>query len=818
MNRPSLPPFQKIARALFLSCLAAVPAFADVPPAPAPAPAPSADDPVAIAVGKGSYASFPPHPDKETEKILNRPLFIDPSQDGKPIPTNHWWTYLINNPTSTERNGGKMWPYPLTVQANATGATIFYPTEWNAKGNDMELGPGIAVTGEGFTPGNACALNWGDWSLAIRYPQDEGHRIDLTLARGMPYAWFEFKGVAPHLALDPAALLEDATGQPLKLPAAANRIVISQGSRLFALFAPDGATFDGDAANLKVTGAQGPVPFLVVAALPSIDQLPLLTTCAYAIPRTTLFNWSYDPVKGEVATDWKIETEALQGTNKDVLQGWLPHHYRATRQNLPFTPLEYATVRGKMKVAQGQEFSIAWPFNGIPPVLPAPAEVAAQAHPFQKDRMKTYLDGYVAAHTTKSGKERYGKDTYWGGKDLTQYGLYATMADQLGLADDAKALTDTLRDALSDWFTYTPGETAQYFARYDRWKAMVGFKGSYGSEGFVDNHFHYGYFTLASALLGMRDPQFAADYGGMAKLVAKQYANWDRADGDFPLFRTFDPWAGRSYASGSGSPNGGNQESSSEAMQSWSGLFLLGVVLQDPEMTAAGAMGWSIEESSVEEYWFDYHGWKDGPSSANFPPGYGHALSGNAYDGGDSYSTFFGGQPHFVCGIQWLPLQPGLYYLGRDPKFSQYQLDSMFKEEQIKTPGFNMASLGADWGDSTLGFVQFFDPEAAVAQLDAFWDAGDPIAKSLNTAGLTYYYAHSDRQLGPVAWNCHAELPASLVYQKPGDDHLTLVAWSPSETPVSCRIFRDGQVVATVTVPGRTISEIPIPLPTTPTP
>ncbi len=774
----------------------------DAPPAPT--------DPQPVPVGKGSYAAFPPNPDKNTQKMLDKTLYIDPSQAGKPIPTNHWWSYLINNPTSKSR--GKMWPYPMTVQTELAGATVFYPTEWNDRGNDMQTGPGITVTGDTFTPQDACALNWGDWSMTMRYRQDDTHLIDITMGRGMPYVWFEFNGVQPHIALDRGATFEDEKGQPLKLPVTGNRLVINQGNRLFVLFAPDGTTFDGDATTFKISGAGGTVPFLVVAGLPSIDQLDLLTSCAYAVPRNTIFNSTYDPVKGEVDTTWKIETAALQGTNKDVIQGWLPHHYRTTRQDLKFTPLEYATVRGRLRCTVGQDFSIAWPFNGIPPMLPAPTVISGQDHPFQPDRMKSYIDGYVQAHTTKVGKERYGKDTYWGGKDLTQYGLYADMSDELGLTDDAKVLHDTLRDALTDWFTYTPGETSQYFARYDRWKGMVGFKGSYGSEEFVDNHFHYGYFTMATALQGMHDPQFLQDYGPMARLVAKQYANWDRTDPNFPYFRTFDPWAGRSYASASSSANGGNQESSSEAMQSWSGLFLLGVMLQDKDMTAAGAMGWSIEESATEEYWFDYYGWKEGPKSANFPPTFGHAISANAYDGGYNYGTFFGGQPHFVYGIQWLPLQTGLYYLGRDPKFSQHELDSMFADEQPKNPGFNMSSLGADWGDSTLGFVQFFDPESVVTQMDTFWDANDPIARSLNTAGLTYYFAHSNRQLGPVAWAYHSDLPASLLYQKPGDKSLTLVVWNESETPVVCHVYQGTQVVGQVTVPSRKLSTLAIPL------
>lgn len=209
-----------------------LPAVADDVPGTNQTSAPTAPtDPQPVPVGKGSYASFPPNPDKNVQKMLSKPLFIDPSQAGKPIPTNHWWSFLINNPTTKDH--GKLWAYPLTLETDAAGATVFYPTTWNSRGNDMEPGSGLSVTGDGFTPQDATALNWGDWSLAIRYPQDDDHRMDVTLGRGMPYAWFEFKGVQPVITMDPKAqppaVLEDAKGAPLTLPATTNRIVVSQG-------------------------------------------------------------------------------------------------------------------------------------------------------------------------------------------------------------------------------------------------------------------------------------------------------------------------------------------------------------------------------------------------------------------------------------------------------------------------------------------------------------------------------------------------------------------------------------------------------------
>ena len=140
---------------------------------------------------------------------------------------------------------------------------------------------------------------------------------------------------------------------------------------------------------------------------------------------------------------------------------------------------------------------------------------------------------------------QYGDDSYWGGKDLLRFAQYMRMARELNSPTYAR-LRELSRKSLADWLTYTPGEKAHYFTRYENWHALIGIKESYDSARFNDQHFHYGYLTLSAALLGMEDPAFLADYGAMLRLVAKQYANWDRKDRRFPLLRTFDI-VGRSF-------------------------------------------------------------------------------------------------------------------------------------------------------------------------------------------------------------------------------------------------------------------------------
>ncbi len=483
--------------------------------------------------------------------------------------------------------------------------------------------------------------------------------FDVTLGQGMPCVWAEFHGVEPEIRLPAGANAKffDRTGKAAATPGASDCLGIEFKERFFGVLAPDQTQFalEKDSLGVKFSGKD---QYLVVCALTSAKDLEYFHEHGYAIPRDTKLSWKYDAAAGVVNTTWKVTAEALKGTQREVIQGWLPHHYRSTGKTaapLQFNSLEYLSARGKMRCSVGEEFSFGYAYNGIVPNLPAP-EAGGGKNDYDAGRMHEYLEQLAA-------KNKYGGDTYWGGKDIVRFGQHALMAQQMGDAT-YKTFVDQLRTAMTDWFTYTPGEKEHYFARYPRWKALVGFNVSYGSEGFNDHHFHYGYFTWAAAMLGMNDRQWLADYGEMARLVAKEYANFDRADKRFPFLRTFDIWAGHSWAAGTSSPGGQNQESSSEAVQSWAGLILLGEALGDKEMTATGIMGYAMESQAILEYWFNIHG---DVFSKNWP----HPVVGMVWSGGQVYGTYFSGDPAWIYGIQWLPASPALSYLVRDPEFAR---------------------------------------------------------------------------------------------------------------------------------------------------
>ena len=772
----------------------------------------------AVPVGRGAYASFPPPGlvmdrrqgiDKVAE-FENEPLYLV-KKDGRPIPSNQWFVRLLKDPF-----GRAIWAYPLRLDTGATGVEVNYPIRWEPSGNDPMLESPLLLGGKDFTAVDARAKDWSDWLVSFRMGQSPDKYFDVTVGQGMPYVWAEYHSVQPTIAfgaqtpirdpktgvskrakkgarMAPGALrFFDLTGKTIAAPVTGDTLGVEFGGRAYGLFAPDGTKFQLDADTLSIEFS-GSASYLILCPLPAAKDIEYFHHYVFAIPRDTKMTWDYNAPKGTLTTTWKISTEPLKGGEKQIIQGWIPHHYRTATTSFAFNQMEYLTARGTMKMSLGNEFSFTYPYSGILPNLPAPAA----GGDFDSARLKSMLARF-AEHS------KFGGDTYWGGKDLVRYGQAALIAQQTKDSSQP-AIVDALRSELINWYTYTPGKMNHLFAYYPNHKGLVGFNSSYGSETFTDNHFHYGYFTFATGLMAMQDPQFAADYGPMARMVAKQYANWERDDKRFPFLRTFDIWAGHSWAGGSGSQTGCNQESSSEAMQSWSGLILLGQALGDKDMLATGVMGYVNESQAVMEYWFNAHG-------DVFPPQWKHPIAGMVWSAGKVWGTWFSGSPAWIYGIQWIPSSPAASYLARDTAFARNMYETMVKENEAseerdaaKHPdrakkGSAIKDFDSDLCSYMLGFVMMYDPQFAAAQFEDVWKTqGDKAANNPWLANV-YYMIHSMETLGLVDWKCHGDSATSMVYFNDSTNTHTYIAWNPQPKPVAVRFYEGdkqlGQMVA----------------------
>ena len=534
---------------------------------------------------------------------------------------------------------------------------------------------------------NTVVTNWGDWNVDFRLPDAYGNEADITMARGIPFTWTRWTGMKPKLLLGANTTFYDANNNVISSGTGtftASAMAFTFNGKPYGLFLPDNTSCTvsgtGTATYLEPS-LSGSNNYMVVGYLPATSNLAEFNAVAFARPTNTQMSWTYDPVHGKVVTNWNITTTAMKGPNLNTIQGWLPHHYRTTTNNFSFSSYTYQTQRGTMKCATGNSFQITYPFKGIAPILPAPISTGT-TNDYQSARMTSYL------HSFNPGTTMIG-ETYGSGKALSLCAQYMAQANQIGDTADFTRLQGNLHDALVNWLTYTPGETQGFFANYSNWGAMVGFDVSYGSQAFNDMHFHYGYFAISAALLGMYDKQFLASYGPMMTLVVKDFANYDRSDTSEPFMRMFDIWEGHSNAGGLSSPNGENQESSSEAMNSWAGVFLLGNMLNNSNMTAAGAMGFAMEGATVNEYWEDLY-------NTNFPSVYGRAWAGQVWGDSYVYGNYFTADPLWDYAIQMVPSNHWNNYLVRNQ-----QATAASKLAAMWTERDNWAASYPAWSGTT---------------------------------------------------------------------------------------------------------------------
>ncbi|MCD8393673.1 MAG: discoidin domain-containing protein [Bacteroidales bacterium] len=794
-----------------------------------------------VKLGRGSYASSMPlsygttsdHAGDQSIKMLTRKIWLT-ERDNQPIPTNDWWTSILDAQWS-----GSLWSYPAMIEPAETGITIHWPSYWQSDGGQLTWNSAVEIQGENFKGAEAIADSWHDWDVEMIVPgTDASKQMKATLSHGTPFTWIELTNVNPVVAMQKPvdnwtnttaeATFYNTEGSAISAPMglAMSQTAFKIGDDAYGLYMPSGSILTYDSSKNKLTINQDGCSkrFLVVALLPGGDvkKLSEYEEYAYNVVRDTKVSWKYDPKKGTISTTWAVTAENLISGAKggDVIQGFIPHAYKsAVSQPSTYMSETFLTPRGKMKMTTGTEWTFAYQFAGILPWYLEPKVDNTVANPYQPAIMDSLMDSYATNGV-------FGGDTYWGGKGLTQMALNMTFALQLGDTEKFEASKKKLKDTLINWLTYTPGETNYFFAYYPRWGGMLGEATSYDSDTFNDHHFHYGYYTLAAAMLCLVDDEFKAGYGDMLKLIAKDYANWDRTDTRFPFLRHMDPWAGHSYAGGlgdQGNQNGNGQESTSEAMQGWGGVYLLGVALGDDELRDAGIFGWSTEARATREYWFDVDGHtgcdKYGLGGNIDYTKYPYPYNSNITCKGIGWWTWFGGDPLFMHGIQWMPISPALDYLSWDTDFVAWAYNELMSGSVTGWPhdwwtttvnskdptGTSEGIALNDWGNVTLSYMQRAYPDKAAEIFDQAWNQQLHIATSVSASHIAYYTLHSHRTYGEIDFTAHADIPTANIMTK-GDKTYYVVYNPGAERDVN--FYRDGVIVKTVKAPSKKLVAI----------
>ncbi len=703
----------------------------------------------ATAVGAGSYTTDPigPLPSGCGTVSTNPRQFVTAHAPTGAIPTNDWWSSLVFKRLNCQYSEN-LEAHPLSYLPNANGLGFSYSTTAQL----LAPAPGLQEYhypySQDFTAGvsglNAPIVKvdgWSDWTVTPAW-SDGARTMTATIGHGLPFTYIDVTGGGALLTATSPLRVWRSTGAS---------VGFTVNGHDYVAFAPTGATWR--AAGTTVTSTLAGKGYYSVAVLPTTGSstdaqrnalAAQFSPFAYAKITGTTLGYRYDQASSTVTTTYRFATTPWEGTETRTVAALYPHQWTALTGSQPI-PQRYVSPRGPMKVLVGaSSFTTSMVFHGVLPEVPAVADNAGA----DRATLNTYLR-QVAGDPMAQQKA----DTYWSGKGMGRAARLAEIADQIGdTATRDKALS-AIRTTLTDWFTASPGKTAQVFYYDKNWGTLIGYPASYGSDQELnDHHFHYGYFIAAAATLAKFDPAWASTgkYGGMVDLLIRDANNYVRTDTRFPYLRDFDIYAGHDWASGHGAfAAGNNQESSSEGMNFDNALIQWGQATGNTAVRDAGIFMYTTQAQAIANYWFDVNG-------TAFPTGWEHSAVGMVWGDGGSYATWFSPDPEKIQGINMLPVTGGHLYLGYQPAYVKKNY-----AEIVKRAG----GPPREWQDIIWSFLATGDPAAALTNFRA-----NPtfVSEEGETKAHTFHWIDNLAALGVIDTTVTANNPLAVVFTKNG--------------------------------------------------
>jgi endoglucanase Acf2 len=376
---------------------------------------------------------------------------------------------------------------------------------------------------------------------------------------------------------------------------------------------------------------------------------------------------------------------------------------------------QWPSLKGPMMLASGSSFVNQLE---VPPCLPALVDSPDKA---KADRMEAYLRQALASQDPNSADQ----GSYFGAQEMHRLAMLLPIAAMIRPAatnpasvdQDAATIYATVAATMGDWMSSTRADgtaktAADRLFYYDsRWGSMI----PTPEDGFAadsllnDHHFHYGYFLKIATELARWEKSHPGDpanrnwaeaYAPMVKLLIGDIANTSRTgtgtDPDFPFLRNFSPYVGHSWASGSSRGNqGGQQESTPEAIQAWAALLLWAQLNYPQDADNANLETWAAymfasEAKAARMYWFgftDQEAFKPYLSFRQFiaktaavPKVYVPSMVSQINQNEMTFQTCFGNQTLLKYGIQWLPLTGSSLYLGNSAEDTEANVAGYFAD------------------------------------------------------------------------------------------------------------------------------------------
>jgi len=663
---------------------------------------------------------------------------------------------------------------PLTAKASPRGLEVGYPekTIVPTERKDVEVVyphvADITLRPLGFEPEAALLAGHSDWAVDIAF-EAKGQRMLTTVAHGSPFVYAKLS--RGDVALDLGKGLSARTWA-----SDARVLLISDSRKTYAAFAPTAGQWQPGAATWTLNLPEGR-RYVSLAVLPDSrdDTIAKFLSQAYSHIVDTRADYTVNRQASEVITTFKVKTEAMEGSPGTGILGLYPHHWYRNSV-LPSNAMgSLGSIRGEIRLFAADSFQTRYRHTGFVPFWPGvkdPTQSKAILSTLSKD-----------AKRARRMMLEIGQGPYWQGKGLQRISQLMSVADVQGDTATRDELMNLVKGRFEQWlsgsskrtyFHYSPtlGTVVSYPEEYDAVKDMN------------DHHFHYGYWIRAAADIGLRDPDWIKPerWGGMIDLLVADIATAERGRKDFPYLRNFDPYEGHSWASGVAlSPDGNNQESSSEAINAWAGLMMWGALHGRPELVALGTYLYTTEIQAINHYWFDIHG-------LTLPKEYQNAEVSMLFGGKLAHNTWWIDEPRQIHGINLLPLTASSTYLAESPEFVHKNMTALEREIKIYESRGKRAKPHDIWQDLFAKYVALVDTIKGRAR----WDEWGSVELGDTRTHAQHWLAFLD-SVGTPDLTVTANTSFFAVFRR-ADKGKTYMVYNPAAQAQAVR-FSDGMVV-----------------------
>ena len=766
----------------------------------------------------------------------------------KPIPTNKWFNSVIYN-SDVNTASKRIFIYPQCYLCDSglnketwhldfsRGLLISHPklqynvspdvdsinTDGAMWGNE-QYPDNIKISGynsiaaddfiEDFAP---IVDSYSDFSATIKWQNtNKTKSMTATIGQGFVFSFFEVNSIYPaiefpykweesgHVYLykpDGTSIsyaLDIDTGN-------SDRIILetrfNDGTKVFyGIFVPSGTNFKqcsyGDNFNRIFLDLPSGQKFFSIGLLPSknideaVTDLELYYKYAYNFVKKTTVDWDIINNFSSAKTTFTFtefdkkrsnDTEYNQIREEGTLFCLFPHQYNNSSMQV-ISNKTFDTLRGTLKLVSGKSFTTIVPFEGIVPF-------------FQYDLtdIKTDLSEYLEPDAASVVVKDVSGNPYRAGKVISKLANLLPIADNMNDTTTKKSIIIKLKSLLSDWLTYSNGDESKYFAYDTIWGGLEGIKDDeFYSFNYNDHHFHFGYFIYAAAILAMYDTDFVKNYGQMVNLLIKDIANTQRGDNNFPFFRHYDFYESHSWANGMGGGDnrGIDQESSSEAMNAWSAIYLWGLATDNNDYKKLGAYLYSNEYEAIKYYYFDID-----KNILKSP--YNHNSVGRLWAGCVSYDLFFYPMyPQTIKGIQVLPMTPAMTYLSYDKIYISEFYDATVTEGPTSQEW---------WYDIWARLIALYDPAKALEKFNSYKnrDAEEGSSKS-----FTWHFINFFNKYGAPFYDkdnkYKADVSSFIVLDNNGTK--TYCAYNPDKSRKYVHFYLNGTDLGYLTVKGKSFA------------